>query len=124
MRSRRHAMKPARSAVPRMSVAEEFDLATDAGRPREPGVSGEKRVPEGLGERDVRSVVGSHIGAQFIGTDHERARREPIQGKSQEVVNCCFESSCSEVACSPPFAEHSDGLDVDEIGCGEMGLPS
>lgn len=49
---------------------------------------------------------------------------EAIHGKGQEVVDCCFESSCGEVACSPPFAEHSDGLDVDEIGGGEMGLPS
>ena len=107
-----------------MSVAEEFDLATDARRPRKPGVSGEKRVAEGLGERDVRGVVGSDIGAQFVGTDHQRARREAIQRKGQEVVDCCSESSCGEVACSPPLAEHSDGLDIDEIGCSEMGLPN
>ena len=62
-------------------------MATNAWRPREPAVSGEKRVAERLGERDVRRVVGSHPGAQFIGTDHQRACREAIEGEGQEVVD-------------------------------------
>jgi len=91
------------------------ELAADAGRSRQAGVSRHERARQTFGERDVGGVVGSHVRAEFVGPDHQRACREADDRERDKVDDGRSEPSSGEVTSAPASPKDGDSFHVDEI---------
>ena len=97
------------------SGGENLDSALDAGRSGEAPIARHERAVQGLGQPDIRGVVRSDVGAQFVRPDHQRACRKADDGERPEILDCRTKAPCSSdhrraIACEArtPFPRQRD----------------
>lgn len=88
--------------------------------PGEASVAGHKFASEDLCEGDVRGVVGRDVVAKLVGASHESKGGVPIDGHGFEIVNRQREASSRDRLRQPSLSQDGNGLDVDQIRCGDL----
>lgn len=102
------------------SGSEYLDGARHAWRRGEPLVGGQQRAAEALGQGHVDGVIRRHVVAEFERSAHERQGWEPGEIQVLEVVDRGGEPTLGQVPGDPALAEHGNGLEVEQVRCGEI----
>lgn len=94
--------------------------AQRSGRACQPSVRGDQFAVQVLGQRGIAGVVGADIGSQFDGTRDQSQRRHALKAELLQVRDGGAETLLSERAMQPALAQHRHGLDVDQVGRGDL----
>jgi hypothetical protein len=85
------------------SRSDEVYLTSRARSRSESDIGRDERASKHLGQTDVASIAGRHIGAQAVHPNHERETRMARYWEIGQVVDCCPEAPNGEISPSHLF---------------------
>ena len=70
----------------------------------------------------IRIATIGDVGAQLVRSTHQRACREPSHWQSEQVIDSRLEPARRQISPSPTLPQNGDGLDINKIRRGPIGL--
>ena len=96
------------------------DRASRSRRTCESPVAGEQVAPKSLSECNVGRVVCGYVRSELVSTPHQSKGWIPIDIDGLEVADRGRESALGDRAAQPSLTKHSDGFDINQIGCRDV----